>query len=92
MNTFDFGKNHQPFKIYRDRRGSPMWFQPAIEAFWIMTGRWSLHRAWQSGLDEGSAREYSRLIINKAALAELKYRYGYEEAPSEYDRLCGRDR
>lgn len=42
------------------------------EAWWILTGEWSLHRSWQKGLDEGSRLEYRRLITNKAYIAETK--------------------
>ena len=40
----------------------------------ILTGYYSLHRAYQRGLDEGTANEYRRLIGNSGAVAELAYR------------------
>jgi hypothetical protein len=40
------------------------------EAYWILTEQWSLHRAYQAGLDEGHRLEYQRLIKNKAYIAE----------------------
>lgn len=40
------------------------------EAYWIITKQWSLHRAYQAGLDKGSQMEYRRLITNKAYIAE----------------------
>lgn len=49
------------FRIYRDRSGTPRWFQRFVEAWWIVTGRWSLHRAWQNGLDYGSMQEWRRM-------------------------------
>lgn len=51
-----------------------MWFQRWLEAWWIITGEWSLHRAWQQGFDGGSHSEYRRLITNKAYLAEINPR------------------
>ena len=42
------------------------------ECYWVMTGSWSLHRAWQRGLDEGHRLEYRRLITNRAYIAEIK--------------------
>lgn len=42
------------------------------ECFWIISGKWSLQRAWQNGLDNGKAMEYHRLIKNKAYIAETK--------------------
>lgn len=53
----------RPFKIYRDRRGWPRWYQPWLEAWWIVTGRMSLHRAWQAGMDYGTAQEYRRTVV-----------------------------
>lgn len=50
--------------IYRDRRGWPVWWQRWLEAWWLVTGRWSLHRAWQAGVDHGSRMEYQRTVIN----------------------------
>lgn len=52
------------FKIYRNRKGWPRWYQRWIEAWWIITGKWSLHRAWQDGLDYGAQTEFTRTIIN----------------------------
>jgi hypothetical protein len=60
--------------IYRNRYGRPRWFQRWLEAWWIITGKWSLHRAWQGGFDAGHASEYRRLIINGAAVTELAHR------------------
>ena len=34
------------------------------EMWWTLTGKWSLHRAWQAGHDHGSRMEYQRIIIN----------------------------
>ena len=54
----------QPFKIYRNKKGWPKWYQPLVEAYWIITGKWSLHKAWQYGLDKGRDMEYERIIKN----------------------------
>ena len=51
------------FTIYRDRRGWPRWFQPYLEAWWIIQGKWSLHRAWQDGVNYGSRMEYERTVV-----------------------------
>lgn len=48
--------------------------QRVREAWWILTGRHSLHRAWQFGHDQGIQFEYRRLITNKAYIAEVSYR------------------
>ena len=54
----------RPFRIYRNRRGWPRWFQRWVEAWWIIRGDWSLHRAWQAGHDHGTAVEYQRTVVN----------------------------
>ena len=64
----------RPFKIYRNRRGGPRWYQRIVEAWWVLTRRHSLHSAWQSGHDHGSMCEYHRLITNRAYLGEVAYR------------------
>lgn len=55
--------NPRPFHIYRNKRGWPRWYQRYLEAWWIITGRWSLHRAWQAGIDLGVAMEYRRIVV-----------------------------
>jgi hypothetical protein len=61
-------QGHEPdprkWTIHRNRRGWPCWYQRWLEAWWIVTGRWSLHQAWQDGLDLGARREYQRTVIN----------------------------
>lgn len=52
------------WKIYRNKRGWPRWFQPYLEAWWIIRGKWSLHKAWQDGLDLGHRQEWERVIEN----------------------------
>lgn len=60
------GKQPDPRKwtIHRNRRGAPRWYQRWLEAWWIVTGKWSLHRAWQDGRDYGTLKEYERILIN----------------------------
>lgn len=59
-------KNKDPrlFKIYRNKRGWPAWYQRWLEAWWIITGSYSLHKAWQEGYAHGTSREYERIIEN----------------------------
>lgn len=40
-------------------------FASSLQDIWlIVTGRLSLHRAWQAGHDHGTWAEYQRVIIN----------------------------
>ncbi len=48
--------------IHRNRRGRPRWYQRWLEAWWIVRGTWSLHRAWQDGLNHGSQWQLCSLI------------------------------
>lgn len=50
--------------IYRNKRGWPKWYQRWLEAWWTITGKWSLHKAWQVGNDHGAACEYQRTVVN----------------------------
>lgn len=61
----------RPWPMYRTRNGAPRWFQRWLEAFWIVTGKWSLHRAWQHGLDDGSRNEFRRVVINGGDLMPI---------------------
>jgi len=61
----------RPWKIHRNKRGWPRWYQRLVEAWWILTGRWSLHGAWQNGLDHGSAVTYQRIIVNGGDLMPI---------------------
>jgi len=38
------------------------WYQKIIEAWWILTGKWSLHRAWQDGLDYGISKTVHKVV------------------------------
>lgn len=69
MTPHDFVQTHpesdaRPWKIHRDKKGKPRWFQRWLEAYWVVTGKWSLHRAWQRGCEYGTACEYRRTVIN----------------------------
>jgi len=55
---------NRSWKIHRGPRGQIRWYQRWFEAWWIITGKWSLHRAWQQGHDNGTASEYRRIVIN----------------------------
>lgn len=52
------------WKIHRNKRGAPRWYQKFLEAWWIILGKWSLHKAWQDGLGYGSLQEWNRIIKN----------------------------
>ena len=54
----------RPFKIYRDRRGWPRWYQRFVEAWWVLTGTHNLHTAWQAGHNHGTNMEYQRTVVN----------------------------
>jgi hypothetical protein len=45
----------------------------AGDIWMIVTGRLTLHRAWQSGLDQGRREEYIRIIVNGGDLVRIKY-------------------
>lgn len=62
----------QTWTTHRDKRGCPRWYQRFLEAWWVVTGKWSLHRAWQVGKDQGGIDEWRRLIVNRAAITELE--------------------
>jgi hypothetical protein len=36
--------------------------QRLLEAWWVLTGRWTLHRAWQAGHDHGTSMEQQRQL------------------------------
>jgi len=48
------------FHIWRNRRGWPTIWQNVREAWWCLTGKWSLHRAWQRGYDQHISDESLR--------------------------------
>ncbi len=53
------GWHHYPMLTRRQRA-----LQRVREAWWILTGKHSLHRAWQIGHDQGIAHEYQRVVVN----------------------------
>ena len=46
----------------RGRR--PNWLNRLADAWLILTGRSSLHLAWQIGLEVGTKMEYQRTVVN----------------------------
>ncbi len=50
-------------KIRRRPPFGPVWWHRWLEAWWIVTGKWSLHRAWQHGMDQGHADEFHRTVV-----------------------------
>lgn len=85
--------DQRPWKIHRNHRGHIRWYQRWFEAWWILRGQWSLHRAYQHGLDEGSRREYQRIIVNggdllpvmNAAIIETRARTPKGSLPTEIE-------
>lgn len=59
-----YDPNRRPYKLYRNKKGWPAWYQRWIEAWWCITGKYTFHIIWQRGLDEGSLEEYRRIVIN----------------------------
>lgn len=59
-----YGYRRPPHWLWRlSRRAYVM--VAAIKDIWlIVTGRCSLHRAWQAGYDHGTQMEYTRTVIN----------------------------
>jgi len=52
-------------------RAWPSIKQRVREAYWCLTGEWSLHRAYQRGLDDGTRHEFTRIMINGGGLGDL---------------------
>jgi hypothetical protein len=63
--------DQRPWTIHRNRRGWPRWYQRWVEAWWVVTGKWSLHRAWQAGKDLGAREEYQRVVVNGGDLGPI---------------------
>lgn len=61
----------RPFVIRRNRMGWPRWYQRWLEAWWIVTGQWSLSRAWQEGTSYGAREEYKRVVKNGGDLMPI---------------------
>ena len=76
----------RPFKIYRNKRGWPRWYQRWLEAWWAISGTWSLHKAWQAGLDYGTRNEYKRIIENMGEIESQ--RRNVMQAAINKDRLA----
>lgn len=58
-----YAEDPRDWTIYRGRRGQPRWFQRWYEAWLIVRGAHSLHRAYQIGLDHGTRCEYYRTVV-----------------------------
>lgn len=41
------------------------WRYRLTEAWWVLTGRWSLDRAWQNGFEQGRAGRLARVLEMK---------------------------
>ncbi len=50
-------------KLRRKPPFGPVWWHRWLEAWWIITGKWSLHRAWQHGKDAGNVEAYERTVV-----------------------------
>lgn len=61
---FKGSTDNRNWRIFRDRRGSPRWFQRFYEAMLIVSGKHSLHRAWQLGYDMHCAQSMAGAIAN----------------------------
>lgn len=53
-----------PFKwrIHRNGKGSPRWWQRFYEAWLVITGKYTFWHAWQDGKHAGAMSEYSRML------------------------------
>jgi len=58
-----FGYKRPPLWLWRRSRRAYV-FVAAIKDIWLIaTGRCSLHRAWQTGHDDGARGEYHRTVV-----------------------------
>lgn len=69
--VYGFAPDARPYRLHRNWYGSPRWYQRWLEAWWILTGEWSLHRAWQSGQNLGRLQEYRRVVVNDGDLIPI---------------------
>lgn len=60
-----------PWKIYRNRSGSPHWWQPLYEAWLVISGRYTFWHAWHDGKHRGAMDEYHRVVINGGDLVPV---------------------
>jgi hypothetical protein len=60
----DFGYRRPPHWLWRLSRRSYVAAAAVGDILLIVTGRCSLHRAWQSGHDHGTQMEYRRTVMN----------------------------
>lgn len=78
-------KDPRKWKIHRNKTGWPTWYQKYLEAWWIIRGKWSLHRAWQDGFDDGHKDEWERVIVNMGDIEAQ--RKNVEKADSNIAKL-----
>jgi len=65
---------------------SNRFLQRLYEIFLVATGRYSLHRAWQLGFDQGHRDEYNRIINNGGDLIpvlDAAIKTAWEDASAE---------
>lgn len=60
-----------PWKIHRNHRGWPRWWQRFHEAWLVLSGRYTFWHAWHDGKHEGSRSEYQRIIGNGGDLVPV---------------------
>lgn len=60
-----YANTGRDWPMYRGKRGGLRWYQRFVEAWLIVTGRWSLHRAWQAGYSHGTKTEWHRIVVMK---------------------------
>lgn len=59
-----YGYSRPPFWLWRFSPRAFVTVAAIKDMLLIITGRCSLHRAWQAGHDHGTQSEYQRIIIN----------------------------
>jgi hypothetical protein len=59
-----FGYRRLPHRLWRISPRAFVICSAAQDIWLILTGRATLHRAWQAGHDAGTAHEYRRTVIN----------------------------
>lgn len=63
--------NPFPWKVHRNWRGWPCWWQRGYEAWLVITGRYTFWHAWHDGKHRGSSDEYNRVIVNGGDLGPV---------------------
>lgn len=60
----DLGYHRPPHWLWRLSRRAYVVMAAISDIRLIVTGRCSLHRAWQAGHDHGTKMEYQRTVVN----------------------------